>query len=108
MKILCAVFELPVKGTANPAHLPQNWAKLAILSSWQLQNGPQNFDFFFLSFLLFFFSIAIGTDHSFYVKSIATYAPTFFGYNNSVVVIVSSDLQLTLQIAENPIDVMEL
>ena len=34
---------------ANPAHLPQNWAKLAksaILFSWQLQNGSQNFDFF--------------------------------------------------------------
>ena len=26
------------------------------------------------------FSIALGADNSFYVKSIATYAPTFFGY----------------------------
>ena len=26
------------------------------------------------------FSIAMGADNSFYVKSIATYAPTFFGY----------------------------
>ena len=27
-------------------------------------------------------------DYSFYVKSIATYAPTFLGYNNSVLAIV--------------------
>jgi len=31
---------------ANPAHLPQNLAKLAVLFSWLLQNGPQDFDFF--------------------------------------------------------------
>ena len=30
----------------------------------------------------------MGADYSFYVKSIATYAPTFFGYNNSVLAIV--------------------
>ena len=30
------------------------------------------------------FSIAMGADYLFYVKSIATYAPVFFGYNNSV------------------------
>ena len=36
------------------------------------------------------FSIAMGVDYSFYVKSIATYAPTFFRYNNSVLAIVSS------------------
>ena len=30
------------------------------------------------------FSIAMGADYSFYVKSIATYAPAFLGYNNSV------------------------
>ena len=26
---------------------------------------------------------AMGTDYSFYLKSIATYAPAFLGYNNS-------------------------
>ena len=26
----------------------------------------------------------MGADYSFYVKSIATFAPAFFGYNNSV------------------------
>ena len=34
------------------------------------------------------FSIAMGADYSFYVKSIATYASTFFEYNNSVLAIV--------------------
>ena len=37
IKILGAVFELPTNSTANPAHLPQNWAKLAklaVLFSW--------------------------------------------------------------------------
>jgi hypothetical protein len=34
MKILGAVLELPSYSTANPAHLPQNWAKLAVLFSW--------------------------------------------------------------------------
>ena len=35
--------------SANPARLPQKWpkwAELAVLFSWQLQNGPQDFDFF--------------------------------------------------------------
>ena len=33
---------------------------------------------------IFIFSIAMGADFSFYVKSIATYAPAFLVYNNSV------------------------
>jgi hypothetical protein len=33
------------------------------------------------------FSIAMGADNSFYVKFIATYAPTFFGYIISVLVL---------------------
>ena len=32
------------------------------------------------------FSIAMGVDYSFYVKSIATYAPQFSRYNNSAIV----------------------
>ena len=35
------------------------------------------------------FSIAMGADYSFYVKSIATCAPTFFGYIISVLASVS-------------------
>jgi hypothetical protein len=37
---------------------------------------------------IFIFSIAMGADNSFYVKSIVTYAPTFFGYIISVLAIV--------------------
>ena len=53
---------------------PQNWALV-----------QQDFDFF---------SIAMGSDYSFYVKSIATYAPTFLGYNNSVLAIVMTQIRL--------------
>ena len=36
----------------------------------------------------------MGADYSFYVKSMATYAPAFLGYNNSVLAKVCSALQL--------------
>ena len=36
--------------------------------------------------MILIFSIAMEADNSFYVKSIATYAPTFFGYIISVLV----------------------
>ena len=32
---------------------------------------------------IFIFSIVLGAEYSFYLKSIATYAPAFLGYNNS-------------------------
>ena len=32
---------------------------------------------------IFMFSIVLGAEYSFYLKSIATYAPAFLGYNNS-------------------------
>ena len=38
-----------LNSTANSAYIPQKWAKwaeVAVLYSWQLQNGPHNFDFF--------------------------------------------------------------
>ena len=38
-----------LNSTANPAHLPLNWARLAkqaVLFSWQLQKGSQDFDCF--------------------------------------------------------------
>ena len=37
---------------------------------------------------ILFFPIALGAEYLSYVKSIATYAPQFFGYNNSVLAIV--------------------
>ena len=47
-KIRCGATSY-LDSSANPAHLPQKWAKwaeLVVLLSWQLQNGPQDFDFF--------------------------------------------------------------
>ena len=44
-------------------------------------NGPRDFDFF---------SIATDANYLSYVKSIVNYAPTFLGYNKSVLVIVKS------------------
>ena len=43
------LLELSLNSTANLAYSFRKWAKwaeLAMLFSWQLQNGPQNFDFF--------------------------------------------------------------
>ena len=53
-------FELPINSNANRGHIPKNWAKLAVMVA----------------------------DNSFYVKSIATYAPTFFGIIISVLAIL--------------------
>ena len=39
----------------------------------------------------------MGADYSFYVKAIATYAPTFLGNNNSVLAIVGRDQNLEKQ-----------
>ena len=77
MKILGAVWSHQLNSTANPAHLPQNWAKLAkstVLFSWYLQTAPR----------ILIFSIAMGAEYLSYVKFIATRAPTFFGYTISV------------------------
>ena len=49
-----------LNSTANPAHLPQNWAPRILI-----------------------FSIVLGAEYSFYLKFIATYAPAFLGYNDS-------------------------
>jgi hypothetical protein len=39
--------------------------------------------------MILIFSIAMDADNSFYVKFIATYAPTFFGYIISVLAMVA-------------------
>ena len=61
-----------LNSTANPAHLPQNWAKLAKLQccvAGSSKTAPR----------ILIFSIAMGADNPFFVKFIATEAPTFFG-----------------------------
>jgi hypothetical protein len=75
--------------TANPARLPQNWAKLAelaVLFSWSSKTAPR----------ILIFSIAMGADSSFYLKSIDAYAPAFLGYNNSVLARVVSLILISL------------
>ena len=50
-----------LNSTANPAHLPQNWAKLAKLA------------------------VLPGADHSFYVKTIETHARAFLPLSISAI-----------------------
>ena len=48
IKILGAVWSYQLNSTANSAHFAGflgEWAKLAVLFRWWLQNGPQDFDF---------------------------------------------------------------
>ena len=77
-----------LNSTANPAHLPQNWAKFEVNGlDWQCclagssTRAPR----------IFIFSIVLGAEYSFYATSIATYVPKFFGYSNSVSSIVFMD-----------------
>ena len=57
--------------TANPAHLPQNWPNLA--KSAECLAGS-----FQTALRILIFSIAMGADYSFYVKTIETHARAFF------------------------------
>ena len=83
-----------VNSTANSAYSPRKWAnKLVVLFSWQLQNGPQDFDFF---------SIAIGANYSLKLISIETYAPQFIGYNKFFLDSVSMPI-LPILICNSPV-----
>ena len=53
-------------------HSMDKWAELAVLFSWQLQNGPPG---------ILMFSMSMGTDYSFELIFIKTYAPQFIGHN---------------------------
>ena len=59
--------------SAHLAHFCGKWAGLAVLFSRQLQNCPQDFDFF---------QLPCRADYSFELNSIETYAPQFLGHNN--------------------------
>ena len=78
IKILVSVLELPAKQhcqsspvTSKLGQIGQSDSAVELVAPKRLQG-------------LWFFSIAMGADNSFYVKFIATYAPTFFGYIISV------------------------
>ena len=71
-----------LNSTANPAHLPQNWAYFEVNGlDWQCclagssQRAPR----------ILIFSIAMGADYSFYVKTIETHARAFLPLNISAI-----------------------
>ena len=72
INILGAVLELPANRTANPAHLPQNWAKSAksaVLFSLQLQTARR----------ILIFSIATGAEYLSYVNPLLHLPSHFLG-----------------------------
>ena len=73
IKILGAVLELPAKQSIY-LKIGPNWPNWQCCLAGSSKTAPR----------ILIFSIAMGADCSFYVKSIATYAPAFFGYNSSV------------------------
>ena len=44
--ILYKIYRISSNSSANPAHLPQRWAKWAELAVLYVQNSPHDFDFF--------------------------------------------------------------
>ena len=83
IKILGALLELyQLISTANLANLANfevNWLDWQCCLAGSSKRAPR----------ILIFSITMGADYSFYVKFIATRAPTFFGYIISVLASVS-------------------
>ena len=74
IKILGAILELPAKQQCQfnpfgPFLQYMGWIFSAI---WQVQKGPQDFDFF----------NSMGANYSLELNSSETYSPKFFGLNN--------------------------
>jgi hypothetical protein len=86
MKILGAVLELPAKQHCQSSpytylKIGPNWSNQQCCLAGSSKTAPR---------ILIFFSIAMGADlYSFYVKSIATCALTFYGYVISVLASVA-------------------
>ena len=83
-KSLGPFWSYQLKSTANSAYSLQKWGKwaeLAVLFSWQLQNGPR----------ILTFSIAMGADYSFEVKNIEIWVPAFFKHSNSSIATVGRE-----------------
>ena len=91
-----------LNSTANPAHIPQNWAKLAksaALFSWQLQHGSQDFDFFNWHGCRLFILCEIHCylcPHIFWVYyfSLSQSAPAAFSLKGCIILIDGCDLQV--------------
>ena len=70
MKILGAVWSCQLNSTANPAHLPEigpTWPNWQCCLAGSSKTAP----------MILIFSIAMGVDYSFYVKTIETHARAF-------------------------------
>ena len=85
IKIPGAVLELPARQhcqsspftSKNGPNWP-NWPNWRCCLAGSAKTAPT----------ILIISVVLGAEYSFYMKSIATYAPQFFGYNNSVLAIV--------------------
>ena len=67
-----------LNSTANPAHLPQNWAKFEVNGlDWQCCLAGSSLR----TPRILIFSIAMGAESLFYVKSIETHARAFLTIN---------------------------
>ena len=73
IKILGAILELPAKQHCQFSPFTSKLGQSSCLTG-SSKTAPR----------ILIFSIAMGADYSFYVKSIATWARTFFGYIISV------------------------
>ena len=80
IKILVAVLELPAKQPIWP-NFEVNGLDCQCCLAGSSKMAPR----------IFIFSIFLRDEYSFYVKSLATYAPTFLGYNNSALAIVVAE-----------------
>ena len=68
MKILVAVLELPAKQHCQSSPFWPNWPNQQCCLAGSSKTAPR----------ILIFSIAMGADYSFYVKTIETHAHTFF------------------------------
>ena len=90
IKILGAVLSYQLNSTVNLALLPQigpNWPNQQCCLASRSKTAPK----------ILIFSIAMDAKNSFYVKFIATYAPTFFGFIISVLAMVKQQRFFTFE-----------
>ena len=83
MKILGAVLELPAKQHCQTSPFTSKLDQIGQIGclAGSAKTAPK----------ILIFSIAMGADNSFYMKSIATFALTFFGYVHSVLASLSDN-----------------
>ena len=90
MKILGALLELPAKqhcqSSPFTSNLGQNWPNRQCCLAGSSKRAPR----------IFIYSNVLGAEYLSYVKSIATYAPTFLRYIISVLATVTPHVKVSL------------